>query len=267
MKRGLRGRTKYYSAFTKDEYIANDLEDEPWTSNIISGLQSVSSGRHVALGPGARGNSSSMEESSLHFPEGTSTGWQNFWFDARNSNKKCIEGAFSNLLHHMQDHKVAIILKNIATQSNPSLIASTVGVDKCPKCVTGPLPDDFKKCLWILHHHGYQYKKMKSKQSSLATLINFGFPVIGILKGTNMTRDHVIGIWQNKIIDYESEHTYPLTLNNLNYACGNGCEFLVLVRPFAVFPPKSIRKKYVSKDEPKFIWIDQNDISVKKVCR
>ena len=119
MKRGVRGITQYYSAFTKDEYIANDLEDEPWTSNIISGLHAVSSGRHVALGPGARGNSTSMEESSLYFPERTSTGWQKFWFDARNSNKKCIEGAFSNLVHHMQDHKVAIIIKNIATQSNP----------------------------------------------------------------------------------------------------------------------------------------------------
>ena len=83
MKWGLRGITQYCSAFTKDKYIAKDLADEPWTSNIISGLHTVSSGRHVALGPGARENSTSMEESALYSPERTSTGWQNFWFDAK----------------------------------------------------------------------------------------------------------------------------------------------------------------------------------------
>ena len=89
--------------------------------------------------------------------------------------------------------------------------------------------------------------------------------MIAILKGTNMTRDHVIGIWQNQIIDYESEYTYPLTINNLNYACGDGCYFLGLIRPVALFPPKKIKRNYQYNNEPKYVWISIDHISVKDI--
>ena len=115
--------------------------------------------------------------------------------------------------------------------------------------VCRPIPDDFWKCLWIVQQKfGYQTKKLKvalltNANSCVTNLTGFGPPVIAILKGTNMTRDHVIAIWQNQIIDYESEYTYTLTVENLNYACGVGCYFQGFVRPVAIFPPKSITAK------------------------
>ena len=125
----------------------DDLRDEPWTSCRIDHLQNVSSGRAAVLGPGARGNSRSIENSELQSPDRTSMSWENYWYDARNSKKLCIEGAFSNLMHHMQDEKVAIFIKMIATISNPKDIALEVGVPVCPKYVCKQVPDHFWKCI------------------------------------------------------------------------------------------------------------------------
>ena len=104
-----------------------------------------------------------------------------------------------------------------------------------------------------------------SFESCVTTLTDFGPPVIAILKGTNMIRDHVIGIWQNQIIDYESEYTYPLTMNNLNYACGDESSFSGLDRPIALFPPKSIKKQHQTENEAKYDWISIDHKSVKDI--
>ena len=163
-------------------------------------------------------------------------------------------------MHHMQDEKVAKFIKRIATISNHSDIALEVGQPVCPKYVCRQFPDHFRKCIWILtKKFHYQCKELKTScvdtmQSCLSTLTDFGPPIIAILKGTKMSRDHVVGIWQNQIVDFESPFTYLLTENNLNYACGEGCNFLGLVKPTALFPPHDVIRNYQPSKETKYVW-------------
>ena len=259
----------YYYVFTDDKYVMEDLGHEHWIIQQLCQVQNASSGRSIILGPGARGNNTSHSEVVPSSTKKSICSMKNFWFDGTNRNKLCIDGAFSNLLHHMEDYNSAMFIKSISHLNHPTEIASAVGVVRCPKYVSRRIPDDFRKCLWIIQQKfAYRTKKLKvalltNANSCVTNLTGFGPPVIAILKGTNMTRDHVIAIWQNQIIDYESEYTYTLTVENLNYACGVGCYFQGLVRPVAIFPPKSITTKYKCSDGMKHVWIGIHDPSVK----
>ena len=106
---------------------------------------------------------------------------------------------------------------------------------------------------------------MVSLESVVGTLTDFGPPVIAILNATNMKRDHVIGIWQNQIIDYECEYTYLLTKENLNYACGDKSSFLCLARAIALFPRKEVKRRYLKENEGNYDWISIHHQMVKDV--
>ena len=118
--------------------------------------------------------------------------------------------------------------------------------------------------------HHYQLKKLKrhllvSLESVVGTLTDFGPPVIAILKATNMKRYHVIGIWQNQIIDFECEYTYLLTKDNLNYACGDNSSFLCLARAIALFPPQDVKRRYLKENEGNYDWISIHHQTVKDI--
>ena len=269
IQRKERSSTRYYYVFTRQKYVMQDLSDEPWIMQQLCQLQNASSGRSIILGPGARGNNSSHSELVPSSTKKSIWSMKNFWFDGTNKNKLCIDGAFANILHHMEDYNAAMFIKSISQLNHPTEIALAVGVVRCPKDVSRRIPDDFRKCLWIIQQKfGYRSKKLRDSLLTSAilcvtNLTGFGPPVIAILKGTNMTRDHVITIWQNQIIDYESEYTYTLTVENLNFACGVGCYFQGLVRPVAIFPPKSITTKYKCSGGIKPVWIHDHDPTVK----
>ena len=168
-----------------------DLSDEPWIMRKLCQFQNVSSGRSIILGPGARGKNSSLAEIVPSSPEKSKLSLKNLWFDGRNKNKLCIDGAFANILHHMQDYKAAMFIKSISQLNNHTEIGLAVGVVMCPEYVSRPIPDYFRKCLWIIQQKfGYQTKKLKvalltNANSCVTNLTGFGPPVIAILKGTN----------------------------------------------------------------------------------
>ncbi len=49
-------------------------------------------------------------------------------------------------------------------------------------------------------------------------------------------------MWRNKIIDFESMHTYPLTEESLRQVCGVHTTFQCIVSGYGIFPSKQIRK-------------------------
>jgi len=59
--------------------------------------------------------------------------------------------------------------------------------------------------------------------------------------GTMSNYNHVIVVWKNQIIDFESETTFPLTVSNLNYCCGSSSVFLGVDRGYGIIPSKKIK--------------------------
>ena len=93
--------------------------------------------------------------------------------------------------------------------------------------VEGYLRDPIMKCLWVLElSERYSVQKLNIEKfaTSRDTMISAGFlvlPTILALKSSHNMRfeqqskvpgNHVTCYWQGKIIDYESNRTYPLTL-------------------------------------------------------
>ena len=52
---------------------------------------------------------------------------------------------------------------------------------------------------------------------------------------------HAVVVWRDKIIDFESMHTYPLTEESLRQVCGVHTTFQRIVSGYGIFPSKQIR--------------------------
>jgi hypothetical protein len=61
------------------------------------------------------------------------------------------------------------------------------------------------------------------------------------VKSIQATYKHVVIVWRNKIIDFESMHTYPLTEESLRQVCGVHTTFQRIVSGYGIFPFKQIR--------------------------
>ena len=111
-----------------------------------------------------------------------------------------------------------------------------------PRCIVeGHFRDPIMKCLWILElSEKYSFQKLNIKMftASRDTLIINAellvLPIILALKSSHNMRfedqskvpgNRVTCYWQDQIIDYKSKRTYPLTLNNLHYTCGETLQF------------------------------------------
>ncbi len=84
-----------------------------------------------------------------------------------------------------------------------------------------------QKCLWILWKQlkFTSTKKMKlsyftSIKNTLQILQLCHFPVLLLVNSKNAVYNHVVVIWQGKIIDYESKNIYMLTNESLRQICG-----------------------------------------------
>ena len=52
---------------------------------------------------------------------------------------------------------------------------------------------------------------------------------------------HVVVVWRNKIIDFKSTYTYPLTEESLRQVCGVHTTFQHIVSGCGIFPSKQMR--------------------------
>ena len=121
----------------------------------------------------------------------------------------------------------------------------------------GLFKDSVKKCLYIVQLSGlYQVYTINMDMFATQTDINYHgqdleLPTILCLKerrdmrleGQLFAGNHVICLWKGQIIDYESKRSYPLTLDNINYACGENSSYDGISAGFSLAPaPHSFRK-------------------------
>jgi hypothetical protein len=95
-----------------------------------------------------------------------------------------------------------------------------------PKAVSTPSLgiNSIKKCLWILRKKfkfqitkRINYKHFQCLKQSLKALFQIKFPMLisVVVESKFATYHHVVVVWREMVIDYESLYTYPLTEDTL----------------------------------------------------
>ena len=134
---------------------------------------------------------------------------------------------------------------------NDTYLCRAMQVSRLPKSVLYNQQNyPIEKCFWILTSK-FNFKRTAplnphNFQTAAATINNIGtirFPVLVSILGTNSNHQHVVVIWQNRIIDFESETTYLLTIANLHTPCGYNSYFKGIERGFGIIPSKDIKKQ------------------------
>jgi hypothetical protein len=116
-----------------------------------------------------------------------------------------------------------------------------------PKAVLTPSLeiDSIQKCLWILRKKfdfqttkKLNYKHFQCLKQSLKALLEIKFPIMISVESKLATHYHVVVVWREMVIDYESMYTYPLTKNTLRQICGVNTTFHQISCGYGILPSK-----------------------------
>ncbi len=97
-----------------------------------------------------------------------------------------------------------------------------------PKAVLKPSLEihSIQKCLWILRKKfkfqttkNINYKHFQCLKQSLKALLEIKFPMLISVESKAAVYQHVVVVWREMVIDYESKYTYPLTEDTLGQIC------------------------------------------------
>ncbi len=163
------------------------------------------------------------------------------YYSLENTSKFCADGVVKNLLNvwTLSEHDVCMFW-DLATAPLHSI--SKHLYDVVPKIVWNHFSqvNSIEKSLRILWKQ-FKFiatKKMKlsyftSIKNTLKILQLCHFPILLLVNSKNAVYDHVVVIWQGRVIDYEFENTYMLTNESLQQIFGANtffqpCELWVL---------------------------------------
>ncbi len=179
--------------------------------------------------------------------EGEATSWpnENMFFSDENSSKLCTKGAIQNLLNmlHFLPEDMNF-LGELATSDLFTLMKS-LRESFVPKAVLTPSlgTNSIQKCLWILRKKfkfqttkKINYKNFQCLKQSLKTLLEIKFPMLISVESKFATYHHVVVVWREMVIDYESMYTYPLTEDTLRQICGVNTTFQRIGCGYGILP-------------------------------
>jgi hypothetical protein len=159
---------------------------------------------------------------------------QNKFYSIKNMSKLFAEGAIKTLLSMLNYSQSNIdSFWNLCNAPVSELMEQLH--EKCmPKavlnihCTVNPI----KKCLWILRCK-FRFTAMSKLRSSCLTsvkrsvsyLSQLKFPAIILVNSKLANYEHVVIVWHNMVIDYESEYIYKVTEDSLRQLCGDNTTF------------------------------------------
>ncbi len=121
----------------------------------------------------------------------------------------------------------------------------SLNVSFVPKAVLTPSLgiDSIQKCLWFL---GKKFKFQTTKKinhkhfqclkQSLKALLEIKFPMLISVENKFATYHHVVVVWREIVIDYESMYTYPLTEDTLRQICSVNTTFQQISCGYGILP-------------------------------
>ncbi len=136
------------------------------------------------------------------------------YYSLENTSKFCTEGSVKNLFYmsRLSEHDVTMFW-DLATAPLHSI--SECLRDVVPKIVRNNFNqvNSIQKCLWILRNQFKitSTKKMKlsyftSIKNTLQILQLCHFPILLSVNSKNAVYNHVVVIWQGRVIDYKSKN-------------------------------------------------------------
>jgi hypothetical protein len=130
------------------------------------------------------------------------------------------------MLHFLPEGMILggeLVTSDFFTRMN-LLIESSV-----PEAVLTPSLESnmIQKCLWILHKKfkfqttkKINYKHFQCLKQSLKALLDIKFPMLTSSESKFAVYHHVVVVWREMVIDYESMYMYHLTEDTLRQICG-----------------------------------------------
>jgi hypothetical protein len=222
------------------------LKKEPWLLEPVYHLGSVRNYRKVVFGEGAK--TSQAPETQPH--DTVATGRPNKWFCTDNHSKLCAEGSVCNLLHHMNLSADANLFRGIAINCTMDGLKKAMETTILPKRILlGQEIDPFEKCIWILETR-FNCRRMRpvniSRLISSTAVVQFlhqlKLPVVLSVVGHGTFYNHVVVAWRNEIIDFETSHTYAVTVKNIENICGVKNPFVRICRACVICPSKTMKR-------------------------
>ncbi len=170
------------------------------------------------------------------------------YYSLENTSKFCAEGSVKNLLNmlRLSEHDVSMFW-DLETAPLHSISESFCDVVLKIVCNRFSQVNSIENGLWILQKQ-FKFiatKKMKllyftSIKNTLRILQLCHFPILFLVNSKNAVYDHIVVIWQGRVIDYESKNIYMLTNESLQQICGANTFFSHVSCGYGLFPPASI---------------------------
>jgi hypothetical protein len=189
-----------------------------------------------------------------HPPKQLPSTWINNYHQEYNEDKLCAPGAVAMLLDAMGLPYVATKIWMHRNERCSSTLAKSFKF-QFPHQIKYALTyhyfeDPLQKNIWILEH-GYKFnyltlRKIELNQNpgSFKTLVKLikrclYCVVNGTHAGGSMaTTNHVIGIWKTQVLDVESDCSYSLCKEKLDFTCGTEVRFNEMTYGIALIPSK-----------------------------
>jgi hypothetical protein len=106
-----------------------------------------------------------------------------------------------------------------------------------------------QKCLWILRKKfKFQTTKKVNKKhfqclkQTLKVLLEIKFPMLISVESKFATYHHVVVVWRQMVINYESVYTYLLTEDTLRQICGVNTTFQQISCGYGILPSTICKK-------------------------
>ncbi len=126
-----------------------------------------------------------------------------------------------------------------------------------PKAVLKPSLEIhlIQKCLWILCKKfkfqttkNINYKHFQCLKQSLKVLLEIKFSMLISIESKAAAYQHVVVVWREMVIDYESKYTYPLTEDTLRQICGVNTTFRQISCGYGILPSKFCKALQVNQN-------------------
>ncbi len=167
-----------------------------------------------------------------------------WYYSLENTSKFCAEGLVKNLLHmlRLSEHDVSVFwdLEIAPLHSISKRLCYAVPKNFCNHF---DKVNSIQKYLWILWK---QFKFIATKNMKLSNFTSIKntlqiiqichFLILLSVNSKNAVYDHVVVIWQGRVIDYESENIYMLTKKSLQQIYGPNTLFSHVSCGYGLFP-------------------------------
>ncbi len=170
---------------------------------------------------------------------------KNMFYSDENSSKLCAKGAIQNLLNTLHFSPVDMKFLGELTTSDLFTLMKSLNESLVPKAVLTPSLgiNLIQKCLWIPRKkfkfqttQKINYKHFQCLEQSLKALLEIIFPMLISVESKFATYHHVVVVWRQMVIDYESMYRYPLTEDTLRQICGVNTTFQQISCGYGILP-------------------------------